>query len=214
MKRGWHGFGAMDPELIVDKISNRRTSDQRRAQIAAAALVCLTKFGYAGLTARKVAAEAGISLGHLTYHFDTMEAVLAAAYRLASEQLAPPVAIGAAGTTPGERFESFLRAVFAPDQMTDAALRLRVDLWSAARTNPAIAGIESGLHDQMRVKIEDHLTAISDPWKTGRIPMVEGFILATMDGLWLDYMRHRDLDAVHGAIEAMVLFARMRLGGT
>lgn len=214
MKRGWHGFGAMDPELIIDKISNRRTSDQRRAQIAAAALVCLTKFGYAGLTARKVAAEAGISLGHLTYHFDTMEAVLAAAYHLVAAEFAPPTPITPSGQTPAARFETFLRAVFAPEQVTVAALRLRVDLWSAARTNPAIAQIEAGLHDQMRAKIEDHLTAICDPWKTGRIPMVEGFILATMDGLWLDYMRHRDLDAVHGVIEAMVLFARMRLGGT
>lgn len=203
----------MDPELIADKISNRRTSDQRRGQIAAAALVCLTKVGYAGLTARKVAAEAGISLGHLTYHYDSMEAVLAAAYRLAAAQLSPKVE-GVMGQTPAERFETYLRHVYAPEHLTEAALRLRVDLWSAALTNPAIAGIEADLHNQMRRVIEAHLTAISDPWKTGRIPMVEAFVLATMDGLWLDYMRHRDLDAVHAAIEAMVLFARMRLGGT
>jgi TetR/AcrR family transcriptional repressor of bet genes len=213
MKRAWHGLGAMDPELSADKISNRRTSDQRRGQIAAAALVCLTKVGYAGLTARKVAAEAGISLGHLTYHYDTMEAVLAAAYQLVAAQLAP-LDVTVTGETPAERLEAYLRAVYAPEQLTDAALRLRIDLWSAAQTNPAIAQIEADLHAQMRAKIEQHLTAISDPWKTGRIPMVEGFVLATLDGLWLEYMRHRDVDAVHAAIEAMVLFARMRLGGT
>lgn len=202
----------MEPEFIADKISNRRTSDERRAQIAAAALVCLTKVGYAGLTARKVAAEAGISLGHLTYHFGTMEAVMAAAYQLVAVQLAPSII--ATGQTPAAKFETFLRGVFAPEQLTEPALRLRIDLWSAAQTNPEIAKIEAEMHGQMRAKIEAHLTAISDPWKIGRIPMVEGFVLATMDGLWLDYMRHRDLDAVYGAIEAMVLFARMRLGGT
>lgn len=213
MKRAWHGLGAMNPELIADKISNRRTSDQRRGQIARAALICLSKVGYAGLTARKVAAEAGISLGHLTYHYDTMEAVLAAAYQLVAAQLSPTEAAGT-GQTPAARFETYLHAVYAPQHLTESALRLRVDLWSAALTNPAIAAIEADLHGQMRAKIEAYLTAICDPWKMGRIPMVEGFILATMDGLWLDYMRHRDLDAVHGAIEAMVLFARMRLGGT
>ena len=204
----------MNPELIADKISNRHTSDQRRGQIARAALVCLTKVGYSGLTARKVAAEAGISLGHLTYHYDTMEAVLAAAYHLVAAELSPPLVTGAAGLTPAARFEAFLHTVFAPQNLTDAALRLRVDFWSAALTNPAIAAIESNLNDQMRARVEGHLSAISDPWKTGRIPMVEGFVLATMDGLWLDYMRHRDLDAIEAAIEAMVLFARMRLGGT
>lgn len=214
MKRAWHGYGAMDPEFTADNVSNRRTSDQRRGQIAAAALVCLTQVGYAGLTARKVAAEAGISLGHLTYHFDTMDAVMAAAYHLVAAELAPPEIAGPSGLTPAERFEAFLRAVYAPKPLTDAALRLRVDLWSAAFTNQNIARIEADLQAQMRDLIHQHLMAISDPWKTGRIPMVEAFVLATMDGLWLDYMRHRDLDAVHGAIEAMVLFARMRLGGT
>ena len=203
----------MDPEQITDKISNRRTSDERRGQIAAAALVCLTKVGYAGLTARKVANEAGMSLGHLTYHYDTMEAVLAAAYHLVATQLAPND-VAEQGHTPAEGFEAFLRGVYAPAHLTESALRLRVDLWSAAQTNPQIAAIETDLHRQIRAQVEAHLTAISDPWKTGRIPMVLGFVLATMDGLWLDYMRHRDLDAVHAAIEAMVLFARMRLGGT
>jgi TetR/AcrR family transcriptional repressor of bet genes len=204
----------MDPEINADKVSNRRTSDQRRGQIASAALVCLTQVGYAGLTARKVATQAGISLGHLTYHYDTMEAVMAAAYHLVAAELAPPVVAEVSGLTPAERFEAFLRAVYAPERLSDAALRLRVDLWSAALTHRAIAEIETDLQALMQAKIDDHLSAIADPWKTGRIPMVEGFVLATMDGLWLDYMRHRDLDAVHGAIEAMVLFARMRLGGT
>lgn len=210
MKRAWQGLGGMGG----DKISNRRTSQERRDQIATAAVRCLTEYGYAGLTARKVAQSAEISLGHLTYHYETMDSVLVAAFETVAAQMAPPVITATIGLTPAERLVEGLHAVYAPVYLTPEALRLRVDLWSAAQMHPAIAAIERRLHEQMRAQISLHLNAISDPWKTTRIPMVESFVMTTMDGLWLDYLRHQDLDAVHAAIEALVLFVRMRLGGT
>lgn len=199
--------------MTGDKVTTRRTSEQRRKQIAAAAVACLVTHGHAGLTARRVAAEAGISLGHLTYHFATMDEVLAAAYAMVAVELAAPEP-RAQGDTPAARLDSYLHQVFAPEHLTPGHLRLRIDLWSAAQHDPAIAQIERDLHSQTRERITQYLTAISDPWKTARIPMVEAFVLAVMDGLWLDYMRHQDMEAVHAAIEACVLFARMRLGGT
>ena len=198
--------------MTGDKVTTRRTSEERRQQIAAAAVTCLTLYGYAGLTARRVASQAGISLGHLTYHYATMDEVLAAAYAQVAHDLTVPEP--APSATPAARLDSYLNAVFAPEFLTQAQLRLRVDLWSAAQSYPAVAQIELDLQNRNRATIEGLLTAICDPWKTARIPMVEAFVLAVMDGLWLEYMRHQDLDTVHAAIEACVLFARMRLGGT
>jgi hypothetical protein len=43
--------------------------------------------------------------------------------------------------------------------------------------------------------------------------MVSDLIMATLDGLWLDWMRRRDAQAVQNGLEACVLFARLRLGG-
>jgi hypothetical protein len=43
--------------------------------------------------------------------------------------------------------------------------------------------------------------------------MVSDLIMATLDGLWLDWMRRRDPQAVQNGLEACVLFARLRLGG-
>jgi TetR/AcrR family transcriptional regulator, transcriptional repressor of bet genes len=42
-----------------------QTQTDRRSEIAEAALRVLAREGHAGLTARKVAAEAGLALGHI-----------------------------------------------------------------------------------------------------------------------------------------------------
>ena len=193
----------------------RRSTAVRQGEIAAAALSCLTQYGYAGLTARRVAARAGISLGRLTYHFNNMDEVMIAAYHLAAEKLAQTEALGdLKGLTASERFVKFLQSVYAPQTLTDDLIRLRVDLWSAAQAIPAVAHIERSLHAAIGAKVEAHLIAMCDPWKTGRIPMVQAFVMAMLDGLWLDYMRHGDIEAIDAAIETASHFVKMRLGGT
>ncbi len=193
----------------------RRKGGDRRHEIAEAALRCLQRVGYAELTARKIAAEANMSLGHISYHFTGMEEVLAEAYRLAAEKLqeAGDAKISMPGATPAERLEAFLKAGFTDDFLTPAHLRTRIDLWSAALTHPAIAATERALYDRYRAQVEALLNQVSDPWKTDRIPMVSDLIMATLDGLWLDWMRRRDEVAVKNGLEACVLFARLRLGG-
>ena len=193
----------------------RRTGAARRAEIAAAARDCLIEFGYAGLTARRVAGKAGISLGHLTYHYANMAEVMAEAYRLVAQDLSMTAPIeDLTGLNPTERFGKYLQSVYAPETLTPQNIRLRVDLWSAAQEIPEVAEIERALYEAQRARIEAHLTAISDPWKTGRIPAVQAFVMATLDGLWLDYMRHGDIEGIDAAIDSCALFAKMRLGGS
>ncbi len=197
------------------KATQRRTGAARRAEIAQAARDCLIEFGYAGLTARRVAGKAGISLGHLTYHFTNMAEVMAEAYRLVAQDLGANAPMGElTGLNPTERFTKYLQSVYAPETLTPQNIRLRVDLWSAAQEIPEVAAIERSLYEAQREKIEAHLTAISDPWKTGRIPAVQAFVMATLDGLWLDYMRHGDIEGIDAAIDGCALFAKMRLGGS
>lgn len=201
---------------FVAEPKDRRKGGDRRREIAEAALRCLERVGYAELTARKIAAEAKMSLGHISYHFTGMDEVLAEAYKLASEQLqaAGDAKISMPGATPAERLEAFLKAGFTDEFLSPAHLRIRIDLWSAAIAHPAIAATERALYDRYRAQVENLLNQVSDPWKTDRIPMVSDLIMATLDGLWLDWMRRRDQVAVNNGLEACVLFARLRLGGT
>lgn len=201
--------------MIEKATSGRRASGDRRREITVAALDCLIQHGYAGLTARRVAGRAGISLGHLTYHFTNMEEVMVETYRLAADRLSLCAPLGeVTGLSATERFAKFLQSVYAPETLSPENIRLRVDLWSAAQEIPAVAEIERALYDARAAQIEAHLTAISDPWKTGRIPAVQAFVMATLDGLWLDYMRHSDIESIDAAIDACALFAKMRLGGS
>ena len=193
----------------------RRKGGDRRREIVEAALRCLERVGYADLTARKIAAEAKMSLGHITYHFADMDEVLAETCLLASERLqaAADARITMPGATPAERLEAFLKAGFSEEFLALSHLRTRIDLWSAAQVHSAIAATERALYDRYRAQLERLLHQVSDPWKTDRIPMVSDLIMATLDGLWLDWMRRRDAQAVQNGLEACVLFARLRLGG-
>lgn len=194
----------------------RRKGGDRRLEIAEAALRCLERVGYAELTARKIAAEAQMSLGHISYHFTGMEEVLVEAYALAAKRLqaAGEAKISMPGATPAERLDAFLKAGFTDEFLSPAHLRVRIDLWSAALSYPALAATERALYDRYREQLDRLLHQVSDPWKTDRIPMVSDLIMATLDGLWLDWMRRKDEAAVKNGLEACVLFARLRLGGT
>lgn len=173
-----------------------QTQTDRRREIAEAALRVLGREGHAGLTARKVAAEAGLSLGHITYNFSGMDEVLAEAYRLLSAQLReasdPPQP-----ATPQERLSAFLRAGFTGDFLTPAHLRIRIDLWSAALAHPAVAETERALYAHYRARLEELLAPLVAP---DRIPALADLIMAALDGLWLDWMRRRDTGAIDNGL--------------
>jgi TetR/AcrR family transcriptional repressor of bet genes len=201
---------------LPTKTLTRLSSEDRRKQIAEAALRALQIHGHSGLTARRVASEAGMSLGHLTYHYKDMAQVLVAAFRLASDQVqaAGRQALIQPGGTTSERLDRFLRAGFTADLMTPAHLRLRVDLWSAALTEPQVAEIERSLYTDTREALERLLDRMAADYALDRIPAVADMIMATLDGLWLDWLRRGDMEAVKNGLDGCVLFARLRLGAT
>jgi TetR/AcrR family transcriptional regulator, transcriptional repressor of bet genes len=194
----------------------RLSGEDRRRQITEAALTCLLEVGHAGLTARRVAAQAGMSLGHITYHFEDMAQVLAAAFTLAADkvQAAGREALIKPGGTAAERLDRYLRAGFGGDLLTPAHLRLRVDMWSAALTRPDIAKIELALYQSHRDAVERLLDRMAADYAIERIPVVADMIMATLDGLWLDWLRRGDEVAVRNGLDGCVLFARLRLGGS
>jgi AcrR family transcriptional regulator len=195
---------------MTDNPMRSQTKTDRRTKIADAALRVLGREGHAGLTARKVATEAGMSLGHITYNFHGMAEVLAEAYRLLSARLreASDLQTGAAGMSPAERLSAFLQAGFTPDFLTPAHIRTRIDLWSAAAALPEVAATELALYRHYRATLEGLLAPLVPQ---DRIHALSDTIMATLDGLWLDWMRRRDRAAVENGLRVLLELVRHQL---
>lgn len=178
-----------------------QTQSDRRAEIARAALRVLEREGHAALTARKVAAEAGLALGHISYHFNGMDEVLAEAYQLLSARLREASDASLAETSPRARLEAFLRAGFTSGFLTPGHIRSRIDLWSAAAAHPAVAKMELELYTHYRTRLESLLQPLCAPERLG--PLADT-IMATLDGLWLDWMRRRDHQAIDNGLATLM----------
>lgn len=182
-----------------------KSGDDRRAEIVEAAFKCVQEFGYAKLTARKIAETSGISLGHITYNFQDMNEVLVETYRYASRTLfdATQEDLGKAAEAPLDKLRVFLRTGFTPTFLKKDYIRVRVDLWSAALAHGEIAQTELALYQRYR----DNLAAIVSDIAAERgrasedVPLIVDTIMATLDGLWLDWERRQSQDAVDNGLE-------------
>ncbi|MBL9051924.1 MAG: TetR family transcriptional regulator C-terminal domain-containing protein [Tabrizicola sp.] len=184
-----------------------QTQTDRRSEIAEAALRVLGREGHVGLTARKVAAEAGLALGHITYNFSGMDEVLSEAYRLLAARLRQASDATTTAASPEARLSAFLRAGFSEDFLTPAHIRTRIDLWSAASAHPAVAKTERELYTHYRSRLEDLLAPLVDAPK---VQPVTDMIMATLDGLWLDWMRRRDSSAIENGLAQISAFVALQ----
>lgn len=205
------------PQLTATekKKSLSRFKQNRRRDIAEATRRVLAREGYAQLSARKVAAEAGLSLGHITYNFSGMDDVLAEAYRVTSEQLreASMRSLETAANDPMARLEAFLRAGFTDEFLDFHHLRMRIDLWSAACNSEVLAETERVLYDHYRQTLRELMVPLTDgsPEKAKNIPALLDSVMATQDGLWLDWLRRRNRGAVENGLRMCMNLVRSAL---
>lgn len=190
-------------------------NQSRRKDIAEAARRVLEREGYAQLSARKVAAEAGLSLGHITYNFEGMDEVLSEAYRLTSAQLraASTRSLATSSDDPLARLEAFLSAGFAEEFLEFHHLRMRVDLWSAACNSDVLAATERDLYDHYRQALAELLLPLAGgaAEREALIPALLDHIMATQDGLWLDWIRRRSRTAIDNGLELCLQLVRNTL---
>lgn len=167
----------------------REAAADRRRHLGEAALRCILKGGTAGISVRQVAAEAGVSLGLIRYHFGDFDELVAYAFDMTTDTLFHSIgaAIDRADPNPQARLDAFIEASFSPLLLDRNVLGVWVIFWglilhsrrmgSAQKREYAsyVAMVEGLLRELIaaeRIKVRDSkLAAI-------------GFT-ALLDGLWL-----------------------------
>lgn len=192
------------------------SSQDRRARIVEAAFRCLQEHGHARLTARRIAEASGISLGHITYNFRDMNEVLLETYRHASRRLyeATQAELDMAPQAAADRLRAFLRTGFTAEFLKKDYVRVRIDLWSAALRHEEIARTELALYRRYRDQLVLLLEQVADERGLPRdgVAMLADTIMAVLDGLWLDWERRQNGEAVENGLEGCLRLVDAVLG--
>ena len=166
-----------------------RTQQERRedtrARLLAATIECLVEHGYAGTTTQRVQDRAGLSRGALLHHFATKETLLVAAVSHVADAQIAAVRAEAVGGAASE--VELLHHV-----MSGPLFLAGLELWQAARTEPALRAALLPAERRVGVAVRELLDEIFPASRAGRVE-VDG-LLALYRGLALTSVLRPDAD--------------------
>jgi AcrR family transcriptional regulator len=102
--------------------------DQRRAELARVVWTVIGRYGIEGATVRRVAEEAGVSIGGLRHYFDSQQGLLRFAAEAVARGVSARVAEHLRAELTGVDRARLILAEFLP---LDAERRVEVDVWLA-----------------------------------------------------------------------------------
>jgi DNA-binding transcriptional regulator YbjK len=156
----------------------RRYDPERRQRIIDAAIRVVADKGIAGLSHRTVAAEADVPLGSTTYHFKTLDDLLVAALRQASEGFAKVIASRGCLEDPDTDLAAELAGWMGEWLAGDrTGVELEYELYLAALRRPALRPVAA----EWAQDLADRLSRRTDP-VTARA------LVALMDGICLQVL--------------------------
>ncbi len=134
----------------------RQVASDRQEALIEAAIDSLKRHGHEGLSVRRIAAEAGVSIGLINHHFPNKDTLIAESYRTFSRRLSDSfeAAVESAGPEPRARLRAFFKAVFSRPNLDPQVLTAWVVYWALLQTSPEIRAI----HDEEGRGYGDHFT--------------------------------------------------------
>ncbi|WP_454885108.1 TetR/AcrR family transcriptional regulator [Sphingomonas oryzagri] len=184
--------------------SYRRAPAERRQALIDATARSLARHGAGGVSVRTIAAEAGVSPGLVTHHFEGVEPLIAATYRQVSERVgeALAAAVEAAGTDPRARLAAYVVGNFLPPVMDEELLGTWLGLLGLTKSMPLVSAAHAESYAGFRMAME---RLLADCGGKGDHRLEAVAITALVDGLWLELCLDR---SVFSAEEAAVLARR------
>ena len=118
----------------------RRKPAERRAQIVEAARGVILREGLGATRLRDIAAEAGVSVGTVTYHFESVAEILNEVVVLETARFySSIIAAVDAEPDPVAGVRMLVEPLFAATDASDEHWRLWSDYWTAVARKPAVA---------------------------------------------------------------------------
>lgn len=167
----------------------REAPEDRRRQLAEAALRCIVRHGNAGVSARQIAMEAGVTQGLITHHFGEINELVAHAFDLMANGMLGTVmnAVDHAPADPKARLEAFVENSFSPALFDRDVLGVWVVFWGLILHSPRMSASQKGEYTAYVITVEkliaDYAAAEGVTIENPRLAAI-GFT-ALMDGLWL-----------------------------
>ena len=176
-----------------------RRGEATRVAILVAAREVLMTAGYAKFSMRRVAAQAGVSVGNLQYYFSTK-------HELTSELLDEVVesylfdfdSLRQAGS-PTEQFTRIIRRVLE-DLQTKETTFFFPEIWSLANHEPSLTGPVDAMYARYRAVLAELAKTINPSLSDERARQLSVFISASIEGhtVFIGYNKPMadDLEAV------------------
>jgi DNA-binding transcriptional regulator YbjK len=138
----------------------RRFDPQRRDRIVEAALDLIAEQGVAGTSHRKVAARADVPLGSMTYHFDSMDALLREAFARFAEGIAARFEVRmTAAQTHAQAVAAVVDIVHSDLVQSNRELVLTHELYTLAARDRAYRELTRDWMGRSRTALERHFDA-------------------------------------------------------
>ena len=169
----------------------RQLPDERRRNLIAATLKCLSEEGHEGMSVRKISAAAGISIGLINHHYGSKEELIAQAYESLTLSLLDLAkqAVDQAGTASRDQLVALVTSLLSPPQLDPGVLRCWLVFWGMMGKESVIKDVHDRTYGEYRVYVEGILRRLAADYK---IPLLDIRLsaiglLAMVDGLWLEW---------------------------
>jgi len=169
----------------------RHAADDRRQALIEATIASLKRHGHEGLSVRRIAAEAGVSIGLINHHFPNKNALVAESYRHFSRQLSAgfAAAVLRAAPNPRARLRAFFEAIFSRPNLDPKVLSAWIVFWGLFRQSPELRRahdeVGRGYGELLRSLLADLMRANERP--RSELRPAEIGLTALLDGLWLEW---------------------------
>jgi AcrR family transcriptional regulator len=172
---------------------HRKGRDRVQSILDAAAAILIAD-GHAGLSARKVAARAGVRLGHLQYYFPTKQAVVRALLERYLERAAQSIAERIAAAAPPETRLDAVLDVLLGDQRDPERSRFFWELWALAARDAAVANAMQAFYRGCWRTVVTGLLEVEPALGRPRAERRAALLIAMLEGLSLFRSRNEARD--------------------